>query len=196
MFQGSIYVHASPRLHTSYSTIPKKGQAAHKNDRYSPASASRPPILEKAAYLQSKISKEKPYDFTPPPVLPESLADYPTARQASETASEFLTRCPPLTSAVLGQNLMVYDPSCAPVPNSLLAERGGAAFRHRTSELMRTYRDMWDRLIKDNRGEALAEKLAPLQAKLTEDVMQVAKEQGVLAGRVGHLSPVRPSPPC
>jgi len=83
--------------------------------------------------------------------------------------------------------LMVHSPFCNPVSNSSIAERGGAAFEKRTVELMRAHRETRDRLYRETRKEEFPEKLAPLQAKLTEDVTQVAREEGVLGGKVGHI---------
>jgi len=174
------------------------GSAVNKKEEHSTQNAAEPAAsesthVEEAGSVRNKTTKRNKWLIewqpdAPPPVLPETLEDYPTARQLSETASEFLKRCLPLGSAALGPHLMVHDPSCKPVSNSFINGRGGLEFTRRTGELMRDHHIMFHEMLRNTRSEArLQKKLETLQARLTEKVTDVAREEGVLGGRVSFM---------
>jgi len=115
----------------------------------------------------------------------------PDAWQLSETALEFVRRCPPLSSQALGPWLWVSNPD----PKSERRKGGkksgdeSSRFTERCEELLSTYLETEKRIQEEMKGKAkgtITRKLTPLKTELREKLISVAKEEDVVCGKVSH----------
>ena len=130
---------------------------------------------------------------TPLSELRNPMEGRPDAWQLSETASEFLKRCPPLSSEALGPWLWVSNPD----PKSERRKGGKKSrdehsrFTERCEKLLSTYLQDEERIQAEMNGRAkgaVTRKLTPLRTELRAKLLAVAKEEDVVCGKVSRYT--------
>lgn len=111
----------------------------------------------------------------------------PDAWQRSESAQDFVNRCPPLSSEGLGPWLWVYNPN--PGAYRSKVDHFTKRCAERCEELLSTYLQTENRIQAEMEGKAkgtITRKLTPLRATLRDKLLAVAREEDAVCGKVGH----------
>jgi len=119
------------------------------------------------------------------------MKDRPDAWQLSESAQDFVNRCPPLSSDTLGPWLWVYNPNSEAERRKDDRETGYFTDHcaERCEELLDTYLRTERRIQDEMKGKAkgtITRKLTPLRTVLRDKLLAVAREENAVCGKVGH----------
>src|SRR5579871_6386664 len=109
------------------------------------------------------------------------------SRQLSETVSEFTKRLPPLTSTHVGPWIWIANPH---QEDRLEPELRNVTFIQLASRELKQFLVKKENLTATHPGMgqgAVARTLKPHRDQLKEDILRLAKENGIVCGKVGSL---------